>query len=191
MEHPNIVLGLVGEMGSGKGTAAAYLKERYGAVTMRFSTMLRDVLGRLYLPDDRANMQALSLSLRRDFGEDIMSRVIAEDIRRSPNKIIITDGVRRFEDALHLKALPGFRIVALEADQRTRYERIKKRGENPDDATKTWEQFVAEGNEEPERQIREVMARADLRIDNHGGYEEFYRQIDNIMRELGAAPAVS
>ncbi|MFH1192978.1 MAG: AAA family ATPase [Candidatus Jorgensenbacteria bacterium] len=188
MSDGNVVIGLVGEMGAGKGTAAAYLKERYGAGTVRFSGMLRDVLGRLYLPDSRENLQTLSLLLRRGFGEDVMAKTIAEDARRAAAALVVADGVRRPDDIAYLKSSGNFFLAALETEARTRYERIRARGENSDDAAKTWEEFVAQGNEEPEQKIRALAAGADFHIDNNGSIAELHRQLDDIMRARGIKP---
>ncbi len=189
MSDSNTVIGLVGEMGAGKGTAAVYLKERHGAGTVRFSSMLRDVLARLYLPESRDNLQKLSSLLRRGFGEDIMAKVIAEDARRAAAALVVADGVRRLDDIAHLKASGKFFLVALETEARTRYERIRARGENADDATKTWEEFVAQSEGEPEQKIRGLMAAADFHIDNNGDVAALERQLDGVVAKVrGAAP---
>src|SRR3989338_2015109 len=109
-----MILGLVGEMAAGKSTVTQYLKEKYGAVTFRFSDMLRDVSKRLYLEETRGNMQLLSTVLRQNFGEDLMSKVLAKDVEKSPHPIIITEGVRRPTDITYLKELPGFHLIALQ-----------------------------------------------------------------------------
>ena len=56
MANKKIIIGLVGQLACGKGTVAEYLKEKYGASVYRYSTMLRDVLNRLYLEINRVNM---------------------------------------------------------------------------------------------------------------------------------------
>ncbi|MEK7644076.1 MAG: AAA family ATPase, partial [Patescibacteria group bacterium] len=91
---PNkIIIGIIGENASGKTTATDYLKEKFGAVSFRFSDMLGDILKRLYLEHSRSNFQTLSTILRQNFSEDIMSRVIAEDVNNSAAILIITEGV--------------------------------------------------------------------------------------------------
>lgn len=179
-----IIIGLVGEMASGKSTATSYLKEKYNAVTFRFSDMLRDVAKRLHIEQSRANLQNLSTVLRQNFGEDLMSKVLAADAAESTHDFIITEGIRRPTDAVYLKELPGFHMVALAADERTRYERLKLRSENPDDQTKTWEQFQADGKQESEQKIKEVAASAEFTIDNNGSKENLYRQLDEIVAKL-------
>ncbi len=181
-----IILGLVGEMGAGKTTLTNYLKERYGAVSFRFSTMLRDVLQRLHIPEERATLQKLSTLLRQEFGDDLMSKVIAGDAKNSPEQFIITEGIRRPTDMTYLAELPGFHLVALTAESRTRFERITARGENPDDRTKTWKTFQNEARQEAEQEVSGLIQRAELLIDNNGSIENLYLQADALMQKLNA-----
>ncbi len=179
-----IILGLVGEMASGKTTVTDYLKKNYGAVTFRFSDMLRDVLTRMHLELTRQNLQTISTILRQNFSEDIMSRVLAEDVKKSEAPLIITEGIRRPSDIVYLKAIPGFHLVALMADTKTRFERMTGRSENPDDRNKTWEEFEKESAAEPEQKIKELMQEAPDKINNNGGFQELYRQIGLLMKKL-------
>lgn len=180
-----IIIGLVGEMAAGKSTATEYLKEKHLAVTFRFSDMLRDILKRIHVEPERSNLQSLSTFLRQTYGEDIMSKVIARDVDASNALIIITEGIRRPSDITYLREVQGFHIIAINASEKTRYERIIKRRENPDDATKTWEQFQTEGNQESEQKIKEIAEIADFKINNDGTIEDLKKQLDEIANNLG------
>ena len=105
MKNEKIVIGLVGKMSSGKGTVAEYLEKNYGAVTYRFSTILRDILNRVGQDITRHNMQTLSTVMRENFGEDLLAKVIAEDARKDNHQIVIVDGVRRMADIKYLSPL--------------------------------------------------------------------------------------
>jgi len=177
-----IILGLAGEMASGKGTVAKYVMAKYGAKSFRFSTMLRDVLDRLSLEQSRNNLQILSTILRQNFGEELFARVIAEDVKKAVDEVIVIDGVRRLADIKYLKEIPQFKLAYLEADMQKRFERIIKRGENSDDAKKTFEDFKKAHEDESELQIKDLKNHADFLIDNNGAYEDLYRQVDKILR---------
>jgi dephospho-CoA kinase len=179
-----IILGLVGPIASGKGTTCQYLKDKHNAEIFRFSTMLRDVLDRFYIEQNRENMQNLSSVLRKTFGEDLMAKTIANDVKKSQAQIIVLDGVRRQADIKYLLEMPEFKLVEINADQKVRYDRIIKRSENTDDAKKTFEQFKNDELQEPEMQIKEVAKTAKFHINNNGSLENLYNQIENILKQL-------
>jgi dephospho-CoA kinase len=178
-----LILGFTGEIASGKGTASKYVMEKYGAPSYRFSTMLRDVLKRLYLEPSRENMQNISTVLRQNFGEDLMAKVIFHDAKDSTDEIVVIDGIRRLADITYLKELPSFKLVYVEANLEKRYERITKRGENPDDNSKTIEQFKKDHEAETELQITGLKEYANYVIDNNEGLEFLYNQVDKIISE--------
>ncbi|PJA87180.1 MAG: hypothetical protein CO141_00770 [Candidatus Moranbacteria bacterium CG_4_9_14_3_um_filter_42_9] len=178
-----IILGFAGEMSCGKGTAAKYVVEKYAGSYHRFSTMLRDLARRMYIEENRDDLQKISTFFRQNFGEDIMSKVIYSDVKNDNNEIIVVDGVRRIMDIRYLKDLPGFKLVYIEAEMAKRYERIVKRGENTDDAIKTFEEFKQDHKQESELQIKDLKKQADFVVDNNGTTEELYAQIDAIIKE--------
>jgi dephospho-CoA kinase len=179
-----IILGLVGPIASGKGTVCNYLKNKYNAEIFRFSTILRDLLDRIYLPQSRENMQKLSSILRQNFGEDLLAQAMVKDFQKSPSEIIILDGVRREADIKEIKSNTAFYLIEISADIKTRYERIIKRSENTDDSIKTFEQFQSDEQQETETQIQKLAQAAALHIDNSGSIDELYRQIDEILNKL-------
>ncbi len=181
-----IIIGIVGKNSSGKTTVTAYLKQKHNATTFRFSDSLSDILKRVYLPTTRANFQLLSTILRQNFSEDLLSKTISEDVKNTTANVIICEGVRRPTDITYLKTNPGFVLIALSATADNRYARLKNRGEKTDDATKTWEEFQSEENQESETKIDEISATANYTIDNNGAKENLLRQIDEIINKLNA-----
>ena len=180
-----LILGLTGQMASGKGTVASYAEKKYSASTFRFSTMLRDVLDRLYIEKSRSNLQKISQVLRENFGEDTLAKVIAKDVENSESQIVVVDGVRRPDDVKYLKNIPGFVLVHVHADMQKRYDRIKVRTENTDDKGKTFEEFQEEHKGEAEQKIDEIAGLATEEIDNNGSIEDLYKLIDVLISKYG------
>ena len=177
------IFGVAGEIASGKGTVTKYIVEEYKAGSYRFSDMLRDILGRLHLEDTRENMQKLSTSIRQNYGEEIMAKVMMEDVKKDEHEIVVVEGVRRLADIKYLKELSGFKLVYVDAGVEKRYERIVNRNENPDDRKKTFEQFQKDHEREPELQIKDLKNYADAVLDNSGEFPELYSQIDKLIKE--------
>lgn len=178
-----IILGLSGEIASGKGTVSKYIIEKYQGSSHRFSTMLRDIANRMHLEESRENLQKISTIFRQNFHDDILSEVIANDVKGDPHEVVAIDGVRRLADIAYLTKLPEFKLVYIEANIEKRYERITKRGENIDDVKKTFEEFRKDHEREAELQIKELKNHSDFILDNNGSFEDLYKQIDKIIEK--------
>jgi dephospho-CoA kinase len=178
-----LILGLAGEIVSGKGTIAKHVIREYKGSAHRFSTILRDVLDRLYLEQSRDNMQTLSTVLRKNFGEDLMAKIMYHDVQKDEHDIVVVDGVRRMADILYLKELPHFKLIYVEADMKIRYDRVVSRGENTDDAKKSFNEFERAHQDESELQILDLKNYADYVVDNNRVFEDLYKQIDDIIKE--------
>ena len=178
-----LIIGLVGEIASGKGTVSRYLAENLGAEVFRYSTILRDVLNRLHIEQNRSNLQLVSKVLRENFGQDLLARVIAADASKANSSIVVVDGIRRLEDLTHLQQLNNFILVKVMADLEVRWQRIRNRHENPDDQNKTLEQFKADHEKETEQTIPSVMAIAHESLDNNGDEASLINQVEALLKK--------
>lgn len=176
-----LIIGLTGQIASGKGTVAKYLVERHNASVVKFSDILREILRSLALLESRENIQKISTSVRNLFGEDILARAVAARAGNIKDGIIVVDGVRRLDDIKYLSGDKNFILVAVEADIQRRYERLTKRGENSDDLKKTFEEFVADHNYETELTIKDVEQLAKIHLNNNGSPDDLYAQLDKLI----------
>jgi dephospho-CoA kinase len=181
---PKLILGFAGPLASGKDACKKYLEKKYGASSHRFSTMLRDILNRIYIPTSRQNIQNISLALRNCFGSDTLARVISEDVKNDNHDIVVVDGIRRMDDIVNLKNVEGFYLIGIEAKEEIRYERLKKRNENAGDDKKSFAEFLDDCKKEAELEIPKVMSNARFTINNNGSFDDLYKQIDEIIVKL-------
>lgn len=179
-----IIIGISGRIASGKDTVANYIIEKYGAKQFKFSKVLRDILQRIYQEVSRDNLQKLSLLLRQMFGDDMLAKVVYNDILNTKEDIIVIDGVRRLPDIEILKPIEGFKLFFIDAVIGTRYERIIQRSENIDDRNKTFETFKKEEEAETEIYIDGLKNVSDYMIDNNSNIDDLHKQIDNIILNL-------
>ncbi len=179
-----IIIGLVGEMVGGKDTVADYLVKKYNSQTISFSQPLRDILDRIYLPQTRINMANLGINLRAQFGQDILAKAIMSEIKASQNPIVCLPNIRLESDITNLKKLKNFILISVETDQKIRYQRIIKRKQNKDDASKTWAEFLKDAKLPTETKIRAIAKGAKYSINNNTNYDELYAQIDKIMAKI-------
>jgi dephospho-CoA kinase len=176
-----IILGFVGKICSGKGVAVSYLAKKHDADIVMFSQSLRDSLQRLYIPQTRENLQKLSKLLRDEFGQDIFSQIVLNDVLASKKSIILIDGIRRKSDYSLLKTLPHFSLIGLESSEKIRFERLKKRKQNAGDASVSWKKFLTQDTAETEKDIDAIVATASIVLQNNGSLSDFKKKLDALL----------
>lgn len=186
MKKKKIVIGLTGQIACGKGVIKKFLINEYQASDYRFSTILRDVLIRIHVEQSRENIQKMSTLLRQTFGEDILANVMAQDIQNDNCHFIVIDGIRRLADIKHLREIPGFFLVSVEASEELRHQRVIERNENPGDDKKTFADFLKDQEDESESEIPNTMATADYVIKNDGSWDHLWDQIHDLVKKINA-----
>lgn len=181
---PKHIIGIAGEMASGKDTVTKYLVDQYGAKQYRFSDPLRAILKIMHLEITRDNLTTISTHIREAFGQGILAHIIEREAGDSEGDIVVIDGVRRLSDIDLVKDKPNFTLWYTEADPKVRYERLHKRRENQDDSTLTFEQFLEDHSNETERFIPELKGHAEVVIENNGTLEELHSAVDKTLESL-------
>jgi dephospho-CoA kinase len=166
--------------GSGKGTVAEYLREKYGAVVYRFSDPLHQILRELWLPNTRENLAQLSLSLRQKFGEDIMGRWVREFIEQNTGKLIILEWIRRVESMREIESMIDH-VIWIDAEPSIRYERVIGRWEKHGESTLSREEFDSQEDLETEQTLRVLWERADILIENNWTRDQLFLQIETMI----------
>ena len=179
-----LVIGFVGKICSGKGIATDYIKKKYKADIVMFSQSMRDILDRVYLPKRRETMQKLSKILRENFGQDIFSKTVVNDILTKKANIVAIDGIRRPFDIKDLSKLPNFYLIHLFSPAETRHNRLVARNQNIGDSKVTWAKFKKQDSAEAEKDIDMVAQKANFKIENIGTQKELFDNIDRIISKL-------
>lgn len=177
-----IVVGLLGESGSGKDTVANYLEEKYGAKLMRFADPLKEILGIFFDKISREDQQWLALELRNRFGNDIFPKALMRKIENE-NGLVVVNGIRFWEDYDFIKNFtPGYTIYVT-ADQVMRWQRSSKRGEKSDDNANL-KKFQELEQAETEVHIPEIGTKADFVIRNEKDLEYLLKATDEVMEKI-------
>ncbi len=178
-----IIIGLVGEPGSGKDTVADYLKEKHGAYLYRFADPLQEAL-ELYLDKiSREDLQWLALQFKKKFGKDILSRGLRKKIELNGKKIIVINGIRFPEDFNFVKSLPNSYVLYVTLDSRKRWRRVSGRGQKTDDKA-SYERFLELEQAETEVRIPEIGKKADFRLENSETKEDLFAKVDEILKSI-------
>ena len=177
-------LGVIGEIGTGKGEFAEFMKKRHQALHERYSTRVRALVNRWGIPEARTQLQKIAMDLREHFGDDILTRPILQSVLVSPVRYAVIEGIRLSGDIRDLRRLPDFKLVYITAPIEVCYERLVARGENVGDAAKTFEEYKRDREAPNEVEIAQLGATADYRIDNVGSLEEYRVKIEDVLHDL-------
>ena len=178
-----LVIGLSGKIGSGKGTVAEYICEKYGAEQFLFSKILADILDRLYLPKTRVNLQKLGRILRSEFCKGVIVDAFEKDIKESKAKIKIVDGIRYVNEVVMLRKNKDNVLIYVKAPLEIRYERCLRRSEKGEDRV-TFEEFRKADVRATESELGQIENRADYVVDNSGSIQDLKKKIDEIMVKM-------
>ncbi len=177
-----IVIGLVGEKGSGKETFVKLLKEITPTLSIyhtRSSDLLGETLDAWGLPKTRENLQDIAIIMKDKFGPATVSNAVAKRIDNSKEEIAIFDGVRWESDVELVKKYESNFLVYITAELMIRFERLKKRHEKTAENSLTFEQFMKEEKKENELLIPTIGQSADVTIMNNASVEEFKNKVEN------------
>lgn len=179
-----MIIGLVGPLASGKGTITEYLVKQHAAKAVKFSQPLRDMINRCYVHETREAMSQLAQLMRANYGNDILVKTLIKDLEKMDVPIAVFDGIRYFDEYNALRERKDFQLWAVATDLEIRHSRIVKRGENAGEADLTLEQFKVQHELPTELAIPDIMAKADVTINNNGTMAELQAQIDALVATL-------
>lgn len=176
------VIGIIGPIASGKDTAAEYISKKLGMPVFQTSGPLKEIANERGIPLARKDLILLSRELACERGEDHLARTL---LSRIENKGIIT-GMREVAQISYLRKNSKFILIAIDADQKTRFERLKSRKQI--DEGKTFADFAANEKEEDTsnnvQRLSECMKMADYRIENNKDLARLFKKIDGILTEI-------
>ncbi len=178
------IIGLVGETGAGKDTFCRYAEKKFKkpVFCFRFSDPLSEVLRNFFDKIKKEDQQWLAIALRKRFGNNILGQAIYKKIKEIKKGTIILDGMRCWEEYRMIRKMKG-KIVYITADQKTRWQRVKKRGEKEDDKA-SFKKFLEKEKVKTEVLIPLMSKKADFKIKNNGSKKSLSEKIAKIAKEL-------
>lgn len=184
--NSKIIIGLVGEKGSGKETFGNFLIELAKGKKVervRFSDILYETLRSWSIDTTRFNLQHLAVVMDKGYGEGTLTNAIFQRIQNLRSDIVILDGVRWSTDEKLIRSFDKNFLIYITAKTDLRFERLQKRQEKKDEA-KTYAQFMSEEKAPNEVLIPKIGKRADLRVENNGTFEDLKKEVEKFLKNL-------
>lgn len=182
-----MIIGITGTDGAGKGTVVDYLVQEKGFEHYHARTLFIAEIEKQGLPNDRAHMRLVGNQLRAQHGNDFIVRLFLKQAATSGDAYVVIDSIRALAEAETLKANGGI-LLAVDADQKLRYQRVQARQSSSDQVT--FEQFQEQEaleSDDPDpsgMQKAKVIEMADHVIENNGTLEELQQQVEEVLRKL-------
>ncbi len=120
-----MIIGLTGKNGSGKTAVSEYLISR-GFEYHSLSDAIREEIRKRGLQITREVLIDVGNELREKFGPGILAERILPNLESDQNYVI--DSIRNPQEVDVLRSRSDFTLLALEAEQATRFERSRRRG---------------------------------------------------------------
>lgn len=182
-----MIIGITGTDGAGKGTVVDYLVEKKGFVHYAARELWIDEIRRRGLEVQRENMRIVANSLRKEHGNDFLVTAYVARMKEEGVENAIIESIRTTAETEALKAGGGV-LLAVDADQHLRYDRIVGRASESDAVI--FEQFAAQealemNDPDPNgMQKAAVMAMADYTILNNGTLKELHSRIEETLSKM-------
>ncbi len=177
------VIGVVGEIGSGKDEALKHLRDKYGVPYISTGDIVRQMAQQEGVVGTRENLAAISRRCFTEMGRGCFVRMVGQEIQKRGWKVSGISGVRSPDDVAVMREMFGDDFILVRVDINDpviRFQRVRLRGERRDPLTlKEFQE--QDGNEEREFQISRAGALAQHRLDNSGTLEDLRRQIDDLV----------
>lgn len=176
-----LVIGITGTAGSGKGTVAQYLVDKYGFKHFSVRDFLIEEINKRNMVVNRESMIAVANDLRNTYeAEYIVMELYRKAVKENCNCVI--ESIRTVGEVEALKKKSNFILWGIDAPIDIRYERIRKRSNQSDmvnfDKFKEQEERETSSKLKTEQNITECMNMADVVIKNIGRIQELEKRID-------------
>ncbi len=181
------VICIVGQLGSGKGTAARFFANQgYRFYSLR--DRLREEMEKSGIELTRENMQNTGDNLREQFGNAVFAIKTDELMCDDGENRYVIESFRNPGEVEYFKTKYHAKVIGIVADPKKRFAFMKKRGRMGD--PKTWEDFLKVdardkgiGQAVNGQQTVACLNLADVIIENNGTIEELWTSLTDFARK--------
>lgn len=184
------IIGIVGPLACGKGVVADYLIKTYGYVSFSLSFIVHEEAKKRGITTiTRTVLQDIGDDLRDKEGSGVLAKRAVLYLQERGMERMVIEGIRNPGEVAHLRTLPGFVLISVDALQEVRFRRVIERGKPWD--PKDWETFKKvdgrdSGDEKNKngQQVRACMRLADAHINNNTDLFHCYRAIGRVCHTI-------
>ena len=185
-----LIIGVVGQIASGKGILVSYLTEKLGFTSFSLSSAVhREIEKKGIKKYTRQMLQDMGDELRREFGDEVLAQRIIKAINEKKKDKIVIEGIRNPGEIEFLRNNSNFILIGVKAIRKLRYKRLLIRGKKWD--PKTYEEFLIVDKRDigidqnnSGQQVGKCLAYCDYVLTNNKDLKDFQRKVERLMGKL-------
>jgi dephospho-CoA kinase len=186
-----MIVGLAGTIGAGKGTVVDYLKSK-GFVQYSSSGLLGELVEKKGNPRTRDFLSPMATRLQEEYPGGVVEKNYREKFLVEKPEHAVFEAIHRKSEADFLKSVGG-KIIGIDADLATRYERTKLRNEGEKDR-QGFDDFKKQaaiedeggGDASRDNNIRLVINEADAVIHNNATVAQLHEKIEEVLSKVSS-----
>lgn len=182
-----IIIGLTGTLGAGKGTVVDYLVQNLGYHHYSVREFLTKEIKRRGLEVNRDHMVLVANELRARYSPSYIVEQLYKIAKKSGRNCVI-ESIRTPGEVEMLSKQANFHLFAVDADPKTRYNRISIRNSETDSIS--YEEFIQNEQREmttndPNKQnISKCIEMSEHTFNNNNSIQELYHQINSYLTKI-------
>ena len=177
-----MIIGITGTLGAGKDTIVGILEK--GGFT---GYSVREFLLNLMGDGGRDSMRELANELREEYGPSYIIEELYKEAEKCGGDSVIAS-IRAIGEVTSLRNKKDFYLFAVDANSKTRYNRIKQRKSSTDMIS--YEEFLEQEqkemqNDDPNKQnLAKCISIADYVFDNNGTEKELEKRVVEVLNGI-------
>ena len=185
-----LIIGVVGQIASGKGILVKYLIEKLNFISFSLSSILHNELKKKKIKNfTRKTLQDMGDSLRKRSGDDILAQLAIKKLLAQGEKHVVIEGIRNPGEIEFLKKKPSFILIGVKAKRELRFKRLLSRGKewdpkNYNDFIKVDKRDLGIGQDRSGQQVAKCLAYCDYVLTNNKDTADFHKKVKELMKKV-------